>query len=138
LLVGLGFVIADSLIGNKLPPELALLVRHLRAEIDLLSCMLLFKLLSEGRLFSLVGILDLETTITKNVLLVETKFLHCVQVGILRHLVLKLFKLILINFEVLLNGTGFLNVLICVLLNEKFEELLFLSELFHEKSRHAF
>jgi hypothetical protein len=100
--------------------------------------MLLLKFFSEGRLFSLVGILDLETTIAKNVLLVETKFLHCVQVGILRHLVLKLFKLILINFEVLLNGTGLLNVLICVLLNEKFEELLLLSELFHEKSRHAF
>ena len=48
LLVSIGFVIADILISDQLPPELALLVSHLCAEIDLLRGMLLLKFLSEG------------------------------------------------------------------------------------------
>lgn len=48
LLVSQGLAIDKSLISDELPPEFGLLPSHLRSEIDLLSSMLLLKLLSHG------------------------------------------------------------------------------------------
>lgn len=91
LLVSQGLAIDKSLISDELPPEFGLLASHLRSEIDLLSSMLLLKLLSHGCLFALVGILKFEVDVAEKILLAQAQRLHRVVVDLLGHLILHLF-----------------------------------------------
>jgi len=78
--------------------------------------MLLLEFLPHGCFLGLVSVLELETNITENILLVETQLLERVVVGLLWHLVLHLCKLLHVNLEVCLDCIRFGVLLIRVLL----------------------
>lgn len=104
LLVRSGFTVGQSLVPNQLHSHLALLSGHLGAEVHLFGRVFLFQLLPQRGLLVLVGIVQLEVDFSKQVFFVETQFLESVLVSLLGNRVLHLFKFVLVNLEVLLDG----------------------------------
>lgn len=137
LFVLLGLSFCDSLVSEELHPELALLLGHLVPEVDLLGRVLSFKFFPERSLLVLEGILDLQLKVSQEVLFRKSELLVGVLEGLLRHLVLKVFKLLALDLEVLLDGSRLSVFLIGVLAKEQLKHLLFLSELLHKQAGHA-
>lgn len=100
--------------------------------VNLLSGVLLLKLLAHRGFFNLVGILQLKIDLTEEVLFTENELLLGVVVRLLRHLVLELLKLVLVHLVLLLDGILFSMLLIRVLLKQELEHLLLLGELLHQ------
>lgn len=100
--------------------------------------MLLLKLLPHSCLLSLVSVLQFEVDVTEEVLLTETQLLESVVVGFLRHGVLHLLKLILVNLEVRLDSIRLSVLLVRVLLEHELKHLFLLSELLHQEASHSF
>lgn len=115
LFVGKCFTIDQSFVTNELATELALLVSHLCSEVNLLSCMLLFKLFPESSLFIFEGVLDLEIDTSEQVLFVEAKCFQSFFIGGFRQRVLHLLKFVLFDLEVLLDSISLSVLLVSIL-----------------------
>ena len=137
LLVSCGLAINQVLITNQLTTQFALVVRHLGAEVHLLGCVLLLKLLPQSSLLILVSILNLEVDLTKNVLLVQAQILKHVLVLFVGNLILDIVKLFFFDLEVLLDSIGLSVLLVGILAKKKLEHLLLLREVLHEQAGHA-
>lgn len=64
LLIGCSLTIDEVLVTDKLATQFALVVGHLSAEFHLLRCVLLLKLLPQGGLLVLMGVLNLQVDLT--------------------------------------------------------------------------
>jgi hypothetical protein len=89
-----------------------LLASHLGTEINLLSGVFLLQLLAKRSFLVLVGVIEFEFDVTEKVCLGETELLERVFVCLLRHGIFKLFKFLLVDFEILLDSVGLIMLLI--------------------------
>jgi len=113
--------------------ELGLLRDQVLSKLQLLRCVLLLKLLAQSTLFVLVSLVDLELRSPQHVLLRQAHLLQRIVVLVFSELVFDFVQLFVVDGEVALDGVSFSQLLVRVLLQQKFQALLLLREVLHEK-----
>lgn len=113
---------------------MGLLRDQVLSKLQLLRCVLLLKLLAQSTLFVLVSLVDLELRSPQHVLLRQAHLLQRIVVLVFSELVFDFVQLFVVDGEVALDGVSFSQLLVRVLLQQKFQALLLLREVLHEKS----